>query len=164
MKFLQHVQPGNAVAEFRDVFREAGPRRWPIALAAAAGTLAIFSVMFGESWKAPRPLPEVIYINSWPQDRTEEETRAFIAENQRRKEANAALLAERERIRRELWSALGRASGMDVDKMAAEAEAERTAEAARAKAAADAILARTKAEEAKTAAAAPAPQQAQVEP
>jgi hypothetical protein len=158
MKFLQHVQPGNAITEFRDIFREAGPRRWPIALAAAVCTLAIFSLMFGESWKGPRALPQVIYINSWPEDRTEEETKAFIAENQQRKDANAELLAEREKIRRELWSALGRASGMDVDKMAAEAEAERAAEAARAKAAAEAIVA----PKADTAPA--APQQAPVEP
>ena len=158
MKFLQHVRPGNAIADFRDIFRDAGPKRWPIAFAAAAGTLAIFSLMMGESWKGPRALPTVIYINSWPEDRTEEETKAFIAENQQRKEANAELLAEREKIRRELWTALGRASGMDVDKMAAEAEAERAAEAAKAKAAAEAIIA----PKADTAPA--APKQAPVEP
>ncbi len=141
MKFLQHVRPGNAISDFRDIFRDAGPRRWPIAIASAICTLAIFSLMMGESWKGPRPLPTVIYINSWPEDRSEAETEAFIAENQKRKEANAELLAEREKIRRELWTALGRASGMDVDKMAAEADAERAAEAAKAKAAAEAIIA-----------------------
>jgi hypothetical protein len=158
MKFLQHVRPGNAISDFRDIFRDAGPKRWPIALASALGTLAIFSLMMGESWKGPRPLPQVIYINSWPEDRTEAETQAFIAENQKRKEANAELLAEREKIRRELWSALGRVSGMDVDKMAAEADAERAAEAAKAKAAAEAIIA-PKAEAIPT-----TPQQAPVEP
>ncbi|MFN5903862.1 MAG: hypothetical protein ACK439_12965, partial [Novosphingobium sp.] len=58
-----------------------------------------------------------------------------------RKEELEKLNAERERVGRELWSGLGRASGMDVDKIAAEAEAERAAEAAKARAAAEALIA-----------------------
>lgn len=140
MRFHQHVNPGAAIGDFAVVFRQAGRNRWRIALLSAALTVGIFSVMAQESWRIPRPKPEVVYINSWPLDRTEQETRAFIAENQKRKEELEKLNAERERVGRELWSGLGRASGMDVDKIAAEAEAQRAAEAAKARAAAEALI------------------------
>lgn len=140
MKFLQHVQPGAAIGDFAVVFKQAGKKRWPIAIVSALLTLGIFSVMAQESWRIPRAKPEVIYISSWPLDRTEAETRAFVAENQKRKEEMEKLMAERERVGRELWSGLGRASGMDVDKIAAEAEAERAAAKAKAKAAAEALI------------------------
>ncbi|MCZ8173535.1 MAG: hypothetical protein O9272_17520, partial [Brevundimonas sp.] len=80
MRFLQHVNPGAAIGDFAVVFKQAGRNRWRIALVSAALTVGIFSVMAQESWRIPRPKPEVVYINSWPIDRTAEETRAFIAE------------------------------------------------------------------------------------
>jgi len=135
----REATPRGALADFRTVYEQAGRNRWRIALFSALATFGMFSVMMGESWKKARELPEIIYINSWPEDRTEAETQAFIAANQRRKEERAVLEAKADAEAKAFWKALGRASGMDVDKIEAEAEAERkaaaTAEAAKGQAA-----------------------------
>jgi hypothetical protein len=140
MKFLRNVNPVGAIADFREVFRQAGGNRWPIALAAAAVTVGIFSIMAQESWKGPRARPEIIYITSWRADRTEAETKAFIAENQRRKEEEQRLIEAQQKIGQDVWKTLGRVSGMDVDKIAAEAEAERARAEAAARAKAEALI------------------------
>lgn len=140
MSYWQKINPTGAIADFRAVFRDAGSKRWPTAIVAASITVGIFSIMAAESWKKPRPLPEVTYINSWPLDRTDEETRAFIEANQKKKDEQQARIDAYEAEGRELWAKLGRASGMDVDKMKQQAEAERAAEKAAEKAKAEAVL------------------------
>ncbi len=140
MNFLRNVNPVGAIADFRTVFQQAGGHRWRIALASAAITFGIFSVMVQESWKRPRPRPEIIYISSWPADRTAAETQAFIAENQRRKDAEAKLIADQQKIGQDVWKTLGKVSGMDVDKIAAEAEADRIKAEAEAQAKAEALV------------------------
>lgn len=136
MSFLKNANPTGAIADFVEVYRQAGTNRLWIGLTAGLCTLGVFSVMMTQSWKGKRPLPEVTYINSWPENRTEEETRAFIAENQKQKEDLAKAQADAEREQQELWMALGRASGMDVDAMKKKADAEKAAEKAKAEAAA----------------------------
>ena len=91
-------------------------------------------------------MPQVVYITSWPEDRTAEETRAFIAENQKRKEAEQAAIEAYEKEGRDLWATLGKASGMDVDKLQKQAEADRAAEKAAEQAKIDAILKQTRIE------------------
>ena len=140
MSYWQKINPTGAIADFRAVFREAGPKRWPVALVAASITIGIFSIMAAESWRVPRPLPEVTYIKSWPLDRTEEETKAFIAANQKEKDAREAAIEAYEKEGRELWATLGKASGMDVDKIKREDEAERARKEAEEKAKTEAIL------------------------
>jgi hypothetical protein len=137
----REATPRGAIADFKTVYEQAGKNRWWIALAAALTTFGVFSIMAGESWKKARKLPEVIYINSWPADRTDAETKAFIEENQRRKDERAALEAEAEAEARKFWKALGRASGMDVEKIEAETKAEAAAKA-KAEAAAQAPVAK----------------------
>ncbi len=140
MSYWQKINPTGAIADFRAVFRDAGPKRWPVAIVAASITIGIFSIMAAESWRKPRPLPEVTYIKSWPLDRTDEETKAFIAANQKEKDARQAAIEAYENEGRELWATLGKASGMDVDKIKREAEAERARKEAEEKAKTEAIL------------------------
>lgn len=142
MSFWQNINPTGAIADFITVYKEAGSNRWYIAIAAAALTFGSFSTMAWESWKKPRALPTITYIRSWPSDRTEAETRAFVEENQRRKEEQAKLLAEQEKIGQDLWMAVGRASGVNVDKIKRQADAEKAAAAAKAKADAEKLLER----------------------
>lgn len=134
MSFLKNANPVGAFGDFRAVYRDAGPKRWPIMLISALTTVGIFSIMAGESWIKPRALPKVTYINSWPADRTEEETRAFIAENQARKEERSALEQAASEEGKKVWKTLGKVSGIDVAKIEAEAEADRIAAAAAEKA------------------------------
>lgn len=123
----REASPRGAIADLKLVYDQAGRNRWWIAFASALATLGMFSVMTGESWKKGRELPEIIYINSWSLDRTDAESAAFVAENQRRKDERAALEAKAEAEAKAFWKALGRVSGMDVDKIEAQAEADRQA-------------------------------------
>lgn len=137
MQFWKNINPSGAVGEFASVFRDAGPKRWPIALLSATVTFGLISSLAWQSWKKPRPLPEITYITTFPEDWTDAESKAFREERQREKEAREAAYAAADKEAREMWEAVGRASGMDVDKIKKRAEAERAAEE-KAKAAADA--------------------------
>ena len=111
----REASPVGAIADLRTVYDQAGKNRWRFMALAALTTLGIFSMMSWESWKKPRPLPEITLINSWPEDRTAAETRAFVLENQRQKEAREAQDKMVRDAERDLYRQLGRASGMDVD-------------------------------------------------
>lgn len=134
--YWKDVSPTGMIAEFKAVWKQAGRNRWRIAAVSAACTFSIFYLMFQQEAKGPHPPPEIVYITTLPEHRTEAEIIASNVENQRRKEAVNRILSEREQEVRDLYKAIGRASGMDVDQIAREAEAERAAEeAARQKAA-----------------------------
>lgn len=146
MSYWKNINPGGAVSDLIVVFRDAGPKRWPIALVSAAITVGVFSTLTFESWKKPRPLPTVVYITSWPDDRTAAETAEFIKSNQKAKDEQAARIEAYEAEGRKLWATVGKASGLDVEKMQKQAEAERAAEKAKQKAETDALLKQVKVE------------------
>ena len=130
--FLTNIRPGGAIADFRNVYRSAGPNRWRYVLLAALCTTGTFGIMVvTQNWKGKRPLPEVTYINSWPADRTAAETKAFIVANEKKKEADAAREAAFAKDAQDMWMAVGKASGMDVDSIQKQAEADKAAEAAK---------------------------------
>lgn len=133
--FLRNVSsPRGIVADFAEVFRQAGKNRWRIAVASAVCTIAVFSVMMQEGGRGlPRP-PKVTYITVWDPHRTQAEIVASNIANQRRKERLAAEQAKREEEVRGIYKTLGRVSGMDVDAIEKKALADRAAEAAREKA------------------------------
>lgn len=128
------VSPTGAIGDLITVFRQAGPNRWRFAVLAALPPLGIAAVFIQEEVRGKQPPPKIDYIVSWPADRTEAEIKADIAANERRKAREAAELAKREKVRQELYMALGRASGMNVDEIKKKADAERAAEQARAEA------------------------------
>lgn len=129
--FWKNVNPAGAIGDLLQVFRDAGPHRLRYSLLAAMATLGVFSIMVTQSWKKQRQLPEVTYINSWPADRSAQETRRFIAENQKKKETLQAQEAAAAKQAQELWMAVGKASGIDVEQIKREADAEKArAEAA----------------------------------
>ena len=146
MSYWKNINPSGAVSDLVVVFRDAGPKRWPVALVSAAITLGVFSSLTLESWKKPRPLPTVVYITSWPEDRTAGETAEFIKANQKAKDEQAARIEAYEAEGRRLWATVGKASGLDVDKMQKQADAERAAEKAKQKAETDALLKQVKVE------------------
>lgn len=146
MSYWKNINPSGAVSDLVVVFRDAGPKRWPVALVSAAITLGVFSSLTLESWKKPRPLPTVVYITSWPEDRTAAETAEFIKANQKAKDQQTARIEAYEAEGRRLWATVGKASGLDVDKMQKQADAERAAEKAKQKAETDALLKQVKVE------------------
>ena len=131
---MKNINPTGAISDFVTVFREAGKKRWWISLVAASLTLGSFSLITLDHWKKPRPLPEITYITAWPADRTEAETQAFIAENQKRKDALEKAQQQADEETRALWKALGRVSGMDVDKLDEQGRKDRAAQEAAEKA------------------------------
>lgn len=126
--YWRQISPRGAIADFRTVFQQAGKNRWRFAVLAAIPTVAIFSVMWQEeAYVLPRP-PEVTYITVWDPHRTEAEIVASNIANQRRKERLAAEQAKRDAEVREVYKAVGRATGIDVDAIEKKAEADRAAE------------------------------------
>ncbi len=128
--YWKDVSPTGMIAEFKAVWKQAGHNRWRIAAVSAACTFSVFYLMFQQEAKGPHPPPKVVYITTLPAHRTEAEIIASNVENQKRKEAVSRILSEREEEVRDLYKAIGRASGMDVEQIAREAEAERAAEEA----------------------------------
>ena len=122
------VTPTGMIADFVQVWKQAGRNRWRIAALSGACTAGIFTVMFQQEAKGPHPPPEVTYITTWKADRSDSEIIASNIANQKRKEAYAAEQARRDESVREIYKSLGRMSGMDVEKIAREAEAEKVAE------------------------------------
>jgi hypothetical protein len=136
------VSPRGAIADFREVVRQAGPNRWRFAFLAALPPIGIFLVFAGEEGRGKQKPPQITYITSWRADRSMAEIVASNLANQKRKDALAAEQARREEEARQVYKTLGRMSGMDVDAIEAKARAEQAAEAARQEAAREATSAR----------------------
>jgi spermidine/putrescine-binding protein len=138
----REATPIGAIADLRAVYSQAGANRWWLLGLAALTSFTVFSPIVWQSWKGQRAKPEVTYITSWPEHRTDAETQAFIKENQRRKDIREAQLAKMREAEREMYKSLGRASGMDVDAMDKQAAADRAQEEAVEKARIDDLIKR----------------------
>jgi hypothetical protein len=126
--YWQHVRPVGMIADFREVWKQAGGNRWRIAALAAACTFGVFYMMSSQGGSAPHRPPEVTYITSWRADRSLAEIRASNLRNQQIKDQLAAEQAVREEKVKDIYRALGKASGMDTERIEAEAAAQRAAE------------------------------------
>ncbi|MEL7782540.1 hypothetical protein AAG607_05820 [Citromicrobium bathyomarinum] len=110
------------------------PYRWPILAASCVVPGLMLYVFASERWYAEPAAPEIVYITTFAPDRSEEEIIASNLENQERKEARQRLEEARIEKRREMYRALGQATGIDTDKMEAEIAEERAREEAEAQA------------------------------
>lgn len=128
LTFWRNISPGGAIGDLVAVFRQAGRHRWrtlALSIAVAAG---IFSILAREEHRIPPRLPNITYINSWRADRSDAEIRAG---NRAWHDAQAKLdaeQAERDREVKDLYKAIGRASGMDVEAIERKAKADQAAE------------------------------------
>lgn len=142
MSFVSRFNPKTGVADFWQEFRKPNPYRGPMLLLSILPiAIIIYWAASEEVYRNPER-PNITYITSFAPDRTDAE---IIASNEENQEINDLREAERERIatqKREMYKALGAASGFDVEQMEADAEAERAAEEAAAKAAAEAAKAK----------------------
>lgn len=130
MSIWKTANPTGAIADFIEVYKQAGSNRFRIGVVAALCTFGVFSIMMTQSWKKQRKLPEITYINSWPADRTAEETQAFIQANQIKKDALEKAQAATDKEAQAMWMAVARASGMDADAIKRRTDAEKAAEKA----------------------------------
>ncbi|NJM50755.1 MAG: hypothetical protein HC843_07655 [Sphingomonadales bacterium] len=135
MSFFKDASPTGGITDLIAYLRERRQYNW-FFWAAACLPPAIMVYMFQNDMavKSVPPPPKVVYFESWPADRTREETIKDITARQAKKDA---FLEEK----RKGYEALGRAMGMDVEEIKREAEqirAEARAAAAKAEAAANA--------------------------
>jgi len=138
-QFLRRISPKRAVLDFMEVWQTPQQHRWPVMGVALAATFALFMLFIPESQRIePRP-PEVIYVSTWEEGRTERQIIASNCRNQELKDALQARLDERAEIRRDMYRALGRATFIDVDEIEANAEAEAAAAEAEEQAAREAV-------------------------
>jgi hypothetical protein len=122
MSFFKDISLRRAISDFIAFLRADRPYKWFLLIAACAPPVLIY-LTIAMDFKALNvaPPPTVTYFESWPADRSIEESKAAIMERQRQKDA---MLEEQ----RQRYKALGRASGMDVERIEREAMAKRAAE------------------------------------
>lgn len=130
MSFWRQISPRRAVSDFAHEWRQPNPYRWRVLGVSVAATFALMMLLLPESERIRPQPPEVTWITTFAEGRSDDEIVASNLENQRRKERLAAEAAERAERRKQAYKALGRATGLDVDAMEAEAERERAAEEA----------------------------------
>jgi hypothetical protein len=115
MSYWRRISPRGAIGDFVELWRQPQPYRWQILGVSVTATFAMMMLFIPDSQRVPPARPEVTYITTWQEGRSDAEIVASNLANQKRKEEAAAAAAERAERRRERARALGRASGFDVD-------------------------------------------------
>ena len=114
---LTNVSPVDGIGDFVQQWRQPTPYRWQILGLSVALTFTLIVLLVPKTERAPPAKPDIIWINSWRADRTEKEILESNLENQRRKDAQAALDRKAEEARKNFYRNLARGSGMDPDKL-----------------------------------------------
>lgn len=117
--------PKPGILDFWTEFRKPNPYRWPILIVSSLPFAGIFWWLSGETVYKDPERPSVTYITTLADNRSDAEIMAENAANQELKDLRQA---EEERLaqrKRDLYKALGAATGMDVDAIEARADAER---------------------------------------
>lgn len=130
MRGLHRLNPGPGLSDFWSEFRKPQPYRWPILAVSTLPFAVIFYWAAGEEGYLPPERPEVTFITTFAPDRSEAEIIASNEANQAKKDELRAQQEEFEQKKRDMYRALGRATGVDVDAMEAQIEAERVQKAA----------------------------------
>ncbi len=126
MTIFRDVSFVGAGADLITFLRTPRQHRWLLVILACAPPAFIVMLFNLDVLEVTRPgPPEVIYIESWPADRSIKDIVASNLARQKIEDAQEAKI-------REAYKALGRASGMDVDRIEREAEEARAAKAKRA--------------------------------
>ncbi|WP_052768919.1 hypothetical protein [Aurantiacibacter marinus] len=127
-RLLRLISPRRAVNDFTEQWRQPTPHRWQILGVACAATFALFMLFVPDGARIEPRRPELIYISTLDESRTEEQIIASNCANQRLQNQIQVRLQERAELRRQIYRDLGRATFVDVDEMEARAEADRTPE------------------------------------
>lgn len=130
MSSLSRFNPKTGIADFWFEFRKPNPLRIPMLLASTVPLLVIFYWLAGETHYRTPERPTITYITTLDPERTDAEIMATNEANQEVKELREAAQEELAERKREIYKALGKGIGMDVDQIAAEADARRAAEEA----------------------------------
>lgn len=122
--------PGHGLADFWNEIRRPQPYRWPfLALSMLPVAAMLYWGLNSTSYGEPER-PKVTYISTLDSARSDAEIIAENLANQQIKDLRAAEEARIAEAKRNIYKALGKAAGMDVEAIERKAEAERAAEEA----------------------------------
>jgi hypothetical protein len=112
---LRNVSPIEGFGSLIEYWKQPTPYRWQILALSVALTFAMLFVFVPKTERAPPPKADIVWINSWPEGRSDQEIIASNIANQKRKDEAAVLEKQRTELRKEFYRELARASGMDPD-------------------------------------------------
>ncbi|HQS70437.1 MAG: hypothetical protein B7Y36_10765 [Novosphingobium sp. 28-62-57] len=125
--FLRNVSPRRAAVDLWEVLGAPSEYRFVGLMMAAAVTGGIFYVMNQQGGRDLPPPPKIVYFPSFVEGRTDAQ---ILAENReataKARAAEAEEEASAERVR-QMYRAVGNATGIDADKAYADGNAERAA-------------------------------------
>jgi len=127
--FFRNVSPRRAVLDLWQVLGAPSEFRWPALALAAMVTGSIFWVMVHQEGRALPLPPKIIYFESWRADRSDKEIIAGNIEAARKARAEAAAEEQRAEDIRQMYKAVGAATGIDTNTMYKQGTVERDAEA-----------------------------------
>lgn len=128
MRLPNRYNPGEGVRDFWSVFTRRQPYRWPILGVSMMMTFGLLYWVTQERVVIPPPRPDVTYITTFAEGRSDAEIVASNIENARRQQQLREEIEARAEKRRELYRALGRATGMDVERIEREIAEEQARE------------------------------------
>jgi hypothetical protein len=131
MRLSTRFNPVGGIQDFWSEFTRPNPYRWPILIASMLCTFGLLFWVTKERVIGPPARPEVTFISTFAEGRTDEEIVASNLANQRLQDQIREEQAVREEEVRDMYRTLGRASGLDVDAMEAEIAADRARQEAR---------------------------------
>jgi hypothetical protein len=132
MSFFRKISPTGAVKDFASVWT-ANPYRWPVLAAAMGATTVMMVVIIPKSEIVPPDKPEITYITTLPEGRTDEQIVQSNIENQKKQDKLRAQEAEQEEYRKELYREIGKATFVDTDKIERDIAKDKAADEAAAK-------------------------------
>ena len=127
--FFRNVSPRRAVRDLWQVLGAPSEFRWPALALAAMVTGSIFWIMIHQEGRALPPPPKIIYFESWRADRSDKDIIAGNIEAARKAKAEAAEEERRAEDIRQMYKAVGAATGLDTNTMYKQGNVERDAEA-----------------------------------
>jgi hypothetical protein len=127
MSFWRHVSVGGAMSGLAEQWR-ANPYRWRTLAASIALTCSALYLFLPPNERIPPKPFDVVYISTFEDGRTEGQIIESNLANQKVQDGYRAIEQERIQLRKDLAEAIGRATGVDVDRMKADAAREEARE------------------------------------
>lgn len=135
--------PKAGILDFWHEVRKPNPYRWPILVISTIPFATIMWWLIGETVYADPEKPQITYITTFAPDRSDEEIMASNIANQEVRELRAQYEEELAQRKRDLYKALGAATGIDVEEAERRGEEARAANAAAEQARLDELMGRT---------------------
>ncbi|WP_428334458.1 hypothetical protein [Novosphingobium sp.] len=126
--FWSNVSPRRAIRDIWQILGAPSEFRFPALAIAALITGSIFWLMVNQEGRALPPPPKILYFESWRADRSDKDIIAGNIKAAREAKAQAAAEEARAEDMRQMYKAVGSATGLDTDTMYKQGKIDRIAE------------------------------------